>query len=245
MSEKNNIFQKIGTTQTLSQKIERNIERAIREKKLPIGSKLPSERELCEMFAVSRTALREALRRLSARGLIEIRKGSGMIVKKINMQDAIDSLNLYYDLKFDMNLISQIIEVRMAFEPEIAKMAAMNRTEDDLKNLNKNLVEFAACDLDNTQLESDLDNKFHLTVARSTGNPFVIVTMEPVHNLLPRMRNFIYASVEGEKEITLGYHKEIVNAIRERDADRAYEKMQAHISRNMQVYNKFLKNADS
>ena len=46
------IFQKIGTTQTLSQKIERNIERAIREKKLPIGSKLPSERELCEMFGL-------------------------------------------------------------------------------------------------------------------------------------------------------------------------------------------------
>ncbi len=245
MTEMSNIFQKIGTTQTLSQKIERNIERAIREKKLPIGSKLPSERELCEMFAVSRTALREALRRLSARGLIEIRKGSGMIVKKINMQDAIDSLNLYYDLKFDMNLIAQIIDLRMAFEPEIAKMAATSRTEDDLKNLNTNLTEFAACDADNTQLESDLDNKFHLTVARATGNPFVIVTMEPVHNLLPRMRNYIYANIEGEKEITLGYHKEIVNAIREKDADRAYEKMQAHISRNMQVYNKFLKNANS
>ncbi len=237
-----NLFQKIGTTQTLSQKIERNIERAIREKKLPIGSKLPSERELCEMFAVSRTALREALRRLSARGLIEIRKGSGMVVTKINMKDAIDSLNLYYDLKFDMNLISQIIELRLAFEPEIAKMAAVNRKKEHLETLEKNLAEFAECDPDNTQLESDLDNKFHLNVARATGNPFVIVTMEPVHNLLPRMRNFIYANIDGEKEITLGYHKEIVNAIRERDSDRAYEKMQAHLDRNMQVYNKFLKN---
>ena len=70
------IFQKIGTSQTLSRKIERNIERYPGEK-LPIGAKLPPERELYEMFAVSRTALREALRRLSARGLIEIRKGSG------------------------------------------------------------------------------------------------------------------------------------------------------------------------
>jgi GntR family transcriptional repressor for pyruvate dehydrogenase complex len=59
------------------------------------------------------------------------------------------------------------------------------------------------------------------------------------------MRNFIYANIEGEKEITLGYHKEIVNAIREKDADRAYEKMQAHIGRNMQVYNKFLKNSNT
>lgn len=239
----NDIFKKIGTTQTLSQKIERNVERAIREKKLPIGSKLPSERELCEMFAVSRTALREALRRLSARGLIKIKKGSGMVVTKIDMKDAIDSLSLYYDLKFDVNLISQIIEVRLAFEPQIAKMAAQNRTEEDLIGLEANLVEFAKCDLDNTQLESDIDNHFHRSVARATSNPFVIVTMEPVHNLLPRMRNYIYGNIEGEKEITLGYHKEIVNAIREKDMERAYEKMQAHLDRNMQVYNKFLKNA--
>ena len=237
----NDIFQKIGTTMTLSQKIERNIERAIREKKLPIGSKLPSERELCEVFAVSRTALREALRRLSARGLIEIRKGSGMVVTKLDMKDAIDSLSLYYDLKFDVNLISQIIEVRLAFEPEIAKMAAMNRMPEHLEHLEKNIQEFALCDPDNTQLESDIDNRFHLNVARATGNPFVIVTMEPVHNLLPRMRNYIYGNIEGEKEITLGFHREIVNAIREKDAERAYERMQAHLDRNMQVYNKFLK----
>ena len=120
-------------------------------------------------------------------------------------------------------------------------MAALNRTDEDLKNLEANLLEFARCNPDNTQLESDIDNKFHLCLARATTNPFVIVTMEPVYNLLPRMRNFIYANIEGEKEITLGYHKEIFNAIREKDADRAYEKMEAHIDRNMQVYNKFLK----
>ena len=86
MDAMEDIFQKIGTTQTLSQKIERNIERAIREKKLPIGAKLPSERELCEMFAVSRTALREALRRLSARGLIEIKKGRIVIVDRQTLE---------------------------------------------------------------------------------------------------------------------------------------------------------------
>ena len=235
------IFKKVGTTQTLSQKIERNIERAIREKKIAVGSKLPSERELCEMFAVSRTALREALRRLSARGLLEIKKGNGMYVKRIETKDAIKSLNLYYDLKFDNNLIGQIIDVRMAFEPQIASMAALNRSEEDLELLEANLEEFASCDPDNTQQESDIDNKFHLLIARATANPIVIVTMEPIHNLLPRMRNFIYANIDGEKEITLGYHKEIVNAIGEQDADRAYEKMHAHLNRNIEVVNKFLK----
>ena len=94
------IFQNIGSKLTLSQRIERTLEGAIREKKLLVGSKLPTEREMCESFGVSRTALREALRRLSARGLISIQKGSGMYVSEIKIDDAIKTLNLYYDLKF-------------------------------------------------------------------------------------------------------------------------------------------------
>jgi GntR family transcriptional repressor for pyruvate dehydrogenase complex len=78
------IFGKIQISQTLSQKIEHKIEDAILQNKLVQGAKLPSERELCESFAVSRTALREALRRLNARGLIAVRKGSGMVVTEIN-----------------------------------------------------------------------------------------------------------------------------------------------------------------
>jgi DNA-binding FadR family transcriptional regulator len=66
------IFKNIGSKLTLSQRIERTIEGAIREEKLVVGDKLPTEREMCESFGVSRTALREALRRLSARGLIKI-----------------------------------------------------------------------------------------------------------------------------------------------------------------------------
>ncbi|MCD4710582.1 MAG: GntR family transcriptional regulator [Bacteroidales bacterium] len=93
------IFQNIGNKLTLSQRIERTLESEIREKKLVVGSKLPTEREMCESFGVSRTALREALRRLSARGLITIQKGSGMYVSEINIEDAIKTLDLYYDLK--------------------------------------------------------------------------------------------------------------------------------------------------
>ncbi|MEN8252634.1 MAG: GntR family transcriptional regulator [Patescibacteria group bacterium] len=95
-----NIFKNLGYKQTLSQKIERTIENAIREKKLIIGSKLPTEREMCESFGVSRTALREALRRLSARGLISITKGSGMHVSEIKIEDAIKSLNLLLNKGF-------------------------------------------------------------------------------------------------------------------------------------------------
>lgn len=233
------IFQNLAN-QTLSQKIERTIENAIREKKLTIGSKLPTEREMCESFGVSRTALREALRRLNARGLITIKKGSGMYVSEINIEDAIKSLNLYYDLKFDKNLLTQIIEVRMLFEPEIARLAATNRTEQHVVELQKNLVDFEICDPDNTQKEADLDNKFHLSITKSTANPIMQITMEPIYSLLPRMRSYIYANIEGEKAYTLNSHKELLKAIAAKDGENAYLIMKKHLVRTQEIYHKYL-----
>ncbi|MBK3516728.1 FadR/GntR family transcriptional regulator [Carboxylicivirga marina] len=235
------LFGKIGTSQTLSQKIERKIEEAIRTKRLIPGTKLPSEKELCESFAVSRTALREALRRLSARGLVEIKKGSGMFVSEIKIEDAIKSLNLYYDLKFDSSLIRQIIEVRRIFEPEIGRLAALNRTNEDLKLLQTNLNELEQCNPDNTQLEVDLTNRFHMNLAKATGNPIVIISMEPVYSLLPRMRNMIYANIEGEKEYTLRLQKEIYKAVSVKNSDSSYRYTVELLERNMEVYDKYFK----
>lgn len=235
------IFSKIGTGLTLSQKIERKIEEAIRQKKLLPGAKLPTEKELCAQFAVSRTALREALRRLSARGLIDIRKGSGMYITELKIEDAINSLHLYYDLNFNSNLILQIIEARRMFEPEIARLAATNRTEDDIKKLQKNMSELEKCNSDNTQLEVDLINKFHMTLAKSTGNPIIIISLEPVYSLLPRLRNLIYGNIEGEKDYTMLYQSELLKALKEKDAKKAYEVSVVLLERNMEIYNKYLK----
>lgn len=235
------MFSKIGTGLTLSQKIERKVEEAIRQKKLMPGTKLPTEKELCAQFAVSRTAIREALRRLSARGLIDIRKGSGMYITELTIEDAINSLHLFYDLRFDSDLILQIIEVRRLFEPEIARLAARNRTDDDIKILQKNQTELERCNPDNTQLEVDLINRFHMNLSKSTGNPIVIISMEPIYSLLPRMRNLIYGNIEGEKEYTLKYQVELISALKSKDSTKAYEASVALLDRNMEIYKKYFK----
>jgi len=235
------VFSKIGTTQTLSQKIERRIEEAIQQRKLVPGNKLPSERELCASFAVSRTALREALRRLNARGLIEIKKGSGMYVSEICIEDAIKSLNLYYDLKFDSNLIAQMIEMRSLFEPQIARLAARNRTPEDLKALHNSILELEKCNPDNTQLEADIINGFHTNVAKATGNPMIMVSMEPIFSLLPRMRNFLYANIDGEKEYTIEFQKKIYAAITTQNDKEAHDAMRTLLQRNHEVYDQHFK----
>jgi GntR family transcriptional repressor for pyruvate dehydrogenase complex len=235
------IFSKIGTGLTLSQKIERKVEEAIREKKLLPGQKLPSEKELCAQFAVSRTALREALRRLSARGLIDIRKGSGIYITELKIEDAINSLHLFYDLRFNSDLILKIIEVRRLFEPEIARLAARNRTTEDIETLRENQSDLEKCNPDNTQCEVDLINRFHMNLAKSTGNPIVIISMEPVYSLLPRMRNLIYGNIEGEKEYTLKYQGELISALEASDSTKAHEVSAALLDRNMEIYNKYFR----
>ncbi|RIH64939.1 FadR family transcriptional regulator [Mariniphaga sediminis] len=235
------LFGKIGTNQTLSQKIERRIEEVIRQKKILPGERLPSELELCQSFAVSRTALREALRRLSARGLIEVKKGSGIFVSEMKIENAIKSLSLFYDLKFDSNLVQQIIEVRRIFEPEVVKLAAINRTDKDLKILKGNLNDLSACDTDNTQREVDLINRFHLNVAKATNNPIVIISMEPVYSLVPRLRNLIFANVDGEKKFTMGLQNKIFNAIKDKNSEEAHRYAVELLSRNIEIYDKYLK----
>lgn len=234
-------FNKIGTAQPLSQRIERRIEELIREKKILPGQKLPSEFELCQLFSVSRTALREALKRLNARGLVETKKGSGVYVTQIKTENIIKSLNLFYDLKFDSNLIQQIIEVRKIFEPEIAKLASVNRTDDDISVLQQNIEDLIKCDPDNTQLEVDIINRFHMNVAKATNNPIITISMEPVYSLVPRLRNLIFANIDGEKKYTVALQIKILEAIKKSIPEDAYHHSVDLLKRNMELYDKYFK----
>ncbi len=232
----NSLFSRITDAQTLSQKIERKIELAIRDKKLPVGSKLPTEHELCKMFGVSRTSLREALRRLNARGLVDIRKGSGMYVADYNVSDAISSLLLYYDLKFDKDLILHINQARLMFEPEIAKLAAKNRTRGNLKEIKETIKDLIECDPDHIQEEADIINRFHAKITEATGNSFVIISMEPIFSLIPRMRNFIYANIDGERDIRVEFHQRIYEAILKKRGNIAHKAMTELITHTNKTY---------
>jgi len=223
------LFGKVGNAQTLSQRVEKRIEDVIRQKKILPGEKLPTEKELCEMFAVSRTALREALRMLSGRGLITIRKGSGIYVNDYSAINAIKPMSLFLELNFDKDLISHVIRVRQMLEPQLARLAALNRTEQDLKSLDHNLAKFIACREDDHRKEGELDSEFHLLLAKASGNPIVPVMVEPIFQLMPKIRALVYAHVDHAKSAALEYHQKLIEAIRIGDADGAEAAMIAHL----------------
>jgi len=222
-------FDRIGKTQTLSQEIEKNIERAILQKKYLPGEKLPTELELCEIFGVSRTALREALQMLSSKGYIQVRKGSGIYVEDYSPANVIKPMQSYLELKLDRNYLKYIIEVRKMLEPQIAQMAAKNRSEQDILNLKRNLEALQKCPSEDFKKEGDLDRDFHVLVARSSGNPMVPLIVEPIFQIMPKIKLLVYVEVEKAKNAAIDYHALIYERILEKDEDGAFNIMTEHL----------------
>jgi len=223
------VFEKIGKDITLSQEIEQKIEQAILAKEFKPGEKLPTEKELCEMFGVSRTALREALQMLSSRGLIYVKKGSGIYVEDYSASHAMRPMQMYLELNFDRNYLKHIVQVRKMFEPQIAGLAALYRTEEDIAAFKKNQQDLLACPATDYKREGNLDRDFHVILAKATQNPMVPMIVEPIFQVMPRIKLLVYKVVKTAKDAALDYHALIAEAVIKQNEQRAVQLMKEHL----------------
>ncbi len=224
-----NVFERIGKSQTLSQEIQETIEEAILNKTFKPGQKLPTENEMCDMFGVSRTALREALQMLSARGLIAVRKGSGIYVEKFDPSHVTKPMRLFLELNFDKDYVKHIIEVRKMLEPDIVRLAARNRTDTDLLKMEKTLEDLGECSETDFEKEGLIDRDFHLAIANASGNPMIPLIVGPIFNIMPKIRMLVYATVEQVQNTVLRDHSRIFEKIKAQDEHGAFREMSAHL----------------
>lgn len=222
------MFKPVGNRELLSIKVAGEIESAIVNGKLQIGSKLPSENELCNQFGVSRTAIREALRTLSAKGLISIEKGRGIFVREISSKHVTDPLRTYLQTKIGVDYVLDIIVARQIIEPEIAKMAAKYRTEEDIIEIKKAIEEMKNYDGDPAGL-AKLDMNFHLSIAKSTQNNLLPLMLKPIFKLMPEIKSKIISDVPEARNSALVWHNKIMKAIIKGDADESYKLMKRHL----------------
>jgi GntR family transcriptional repressor for pyruvate dehydrogenase complex len=221
------IFTSVGTKELLSHKVAAGIEDAIVLKKILPGERLPSEFELCAQFGVSRTAVREALRTLSAKGMISIEKGRGIFVKSISSEHVSDSMHSYLEITGNGNTMLKVIEARMIIEPAIAEYAALHHKKEDIVALHQNLEEMR---LNTDKAEhAKLDMKFHLLIAEASGNNIMPLLLNPIQRLMPEIKKKIMKSVPGAKNAALIWHKKIIEAIESRNARKAYLAMKGHL----------------
>ncbi|MCS6151937.1 FadR/GntR family transcriptional regulator [Shewanella baltica] len=189
------------------------------------GDKLPSERELIELFQVSRTVVREAIKSIEAGGLVEIRQGAtgGAFVKHLTFERLSDACN---DL-FMMGKLSlpELCQARMLIEPQVARMAARNCTpEQALALMEANSHENDSYAYPDTVA---LRSEVHYLLAEMAGNRFLEAI---VKSLLILLRNQTIKFEPPTDEIhPLGLHGVIIDAVIANDEDKAEAEMFAHL----------------
>lgn len=228
VTESSSMYSPIKSARLYEQIVER-IQESITSGSLRAGEKLPPERELAEQFNVSRTAVREAVKALREKGLVEIRRGRGTFVSDVS-DSTRDIVRGSFDLLMRVEAryaLDNLLEVRAMLEPQIAAMAAEKAVETDIAALEE-AVETMDSALDDAELFIRADHEFHLILARATQNVLIPVLIDAVVELLMEQRARIF-NVEGGPERGQFHHKHILATVKQKDPVAAREAMEAHL----------------
>jgi GntR family transcriptional repressor for pyruvate dehydrogenase complex len=217
---------KLVRTARLYEQIVQQIEDSILKGDLKPGDQLPAERELAQRFGVSRTAVREAVKALREKGLVEAYSGRGTFITDGTSQAVRQSLDLMVKIG-QQEGSSHLAEVRAILEPEIAALAAARCDESDLATMREAVAVMDRAGRDpDAYIEADLD--FHLALAEAAANPLILSLIDSIVGLLREQRLRIF-KVEGGPERGQVHHKRILEAVEQRDPQEAREAMKAHL----------------
>lgn len=202
------------------------IEQSIRTGQLKPGDQLPAERELAQRFNVSRTAVREAVKALGEKGLVEAQPGRGTFIIDGTAHAIRQSLDRLLTMG-QLDGSAYLVEVREILEPEIAARAAARAQDKHLAAMREAIAEMdASLDDGDRFIEADLD--FHLALAEATENPIILNLIDSIVGLLREQRMRIFDSGDGPVHGQF-HHKRILEAVERRDPDASRRAMRAHL----------------
>ena len=217
---------KVVRTSRLYEQIVQQIEESVLNGTLKPGDQLPAERDLAQRLGVSRTAVREAVKALREKGLVEAYSGRGTFVTDGTSQAARQSFDLMIKIG-QQEGSPHLAELRLLLEPGIAALAAQRIKDEDLATMRE-----AVAVMDRSQkdpaayIEADLD--FHLALAEAAGNPLILSLIDSIVGLLREQRMKIF-NVEGGPQRGQVHHKNILQAMERRDPEMARSAMRVHL----------------
>ncbi len=204
------------------------IEQRILNGELRSGDRLPTERVLAEQFQASRTAVREAMKILAQKGLVEMRPGRGTIVINGAPEAMQNSIGLVMKLQVgEVGGSDNLVEVREILETEIAALAAARATEDEIAAM-REAIRVMDVSLSDADAYIAADNQFHRALAKATQNSLILILIDSIVNPLSEQRKHIFA-VEGGPERGQFHHRRILESIIRRNPENARAAMHAHL----------------
>jgi GntR family transcriptional regulator, transcriptional repressor for pyruvate dehydrogenase complex len=194
---------------------------------LPVGTKMPTEAQLAERFAVSRTVVREAAKLLVQRGLVTVKPGRGMTVAAVDGRIIAEQYGLLLELSG--GTFEQLLELRLVLEVEMAALASARHTQDHLVAMQAANDRLTAADPASSEF-LDADLTFHDVIAQASGNPFFPLAIRPINTFLrdTYTEGVGYPSQAGH---TVHEHIEIADAIAAGDPARARFATEQHLRR--------------
>jgi GntR family transcriptional repressor for pyruvate dehydrogenase complex len=233
--DNNGFGQQVSRSPRLSDKVAEAMLQTILERGLRPGDQLPSERELGEQYGVSRTVIREAVRALTTRGLVDARAGRGLTVAQVDAEAVSTSMRLYLHGQDEIPY-SKIHEVRAAIEIQIAGYAAERATEEEIVEL-REIHESMRKHARDREKHSLIDVEFHRGLARMTHNELFLIMLDSIGEVLLEIRR---ATFKLPNDATRAYreHNRIVQAVAGQDPQAAREAMRSHLKNAVRDWTK-------
>ena len=208
----------------LSEKVASSLLSAIIEKRLRPGDPLPSQRELGEQYGVSRTVIREAVGSLEARGVLEVRAGSGLRLTSVDASSVAESLRFFVRTS-DVLDYSKVHEVRTMIETHCAELAATLATDSDVAAI-RHWVDEQAASGEDLEAAARCDLEFHRAIAKTTGNELYLVLLDSIRGALLDIQRTL---MPGRLPKTVREHRRVVACIAVGDGAGARQAMQQHL----------------
>lgn len=218
---------RIGNTPKGAHSIARELEQAILSSAYVLGEQLPAERQLAEKYDASRTTVRKALTLLEARKLVRRRAGSGTYVNFQNISSEQEIAERTSPL--------ELIEVRAAIEPQMARLAVLHASAVDIEQLFSHVADLQTAEqASDSDLYAAADEQFHLAVANATSNPLLVWLYRQIneirtHSLWAEMRRKVVT--RENMRIYNEQHQAVAKAIQRRDIAAAADTMVRHMDK--------------
>ncbi len=210
--------------QLLGSQVEDRLFAYICQDEVEIGSKIPNEFDLAEQFGVGRSTIREAVKSLATKGILEVRRGSGTYVVSKSMPEY-DPLGLS-NIEDKYKLAIDLTEMRLLIEPEMAAKAAEHATDEEIANIIRLCNEVEALYLSGKD-HMKKDVEFHQCIAHSSGNQVVEMLLPLINTSVSTSANITYYQLKQE---TIDTHRAITNAIASHDNVGARYAMIMHLN---------------